>query len=56
MNLTDLRPLSELYTADVTRLRRLEIDAIIARHRVSFNVHRLATEAERLTPIKELLF
>jgi hypothetical protein len=47
MNLTIERPLSELYTADITRLRHAELNAIIALHRVNFEAHRLLAEAEK---------
>lgn len=57
MNLTIERPfsLSEQYSADVARLCRTERDAIIARHRMVFEAHRLAVESERLNPIKVYL-
>jgi hypothetical protein len=51
----DLRPLSELYREEIRRLRPREVDAIIARHRLSYSIHRLTAEAERLNPIKESL-
>jgi hypothetical protein len=52
MNLTLERPfsLSEQYSADVARLFRTERDAIIARHRMVFEAHRLADEADRRSP------
>jgi hypothetical protein len=46
MSLPTDRSLSELYTADVTRLRRAEINAIIARHCVNVETHRLAAETK----------
>lgn len=42
------------YPADVRaereRLRRSELNAIIAHHRMNFEAYRLTDEAERLTP------
>jgi hypothetical protein len=43
------------YPPEVERLRRIELNAIIARHRMVFEAARLAAEAERLNPIKEFL-
>jgi hypothetical protein len=49
-------PLSVLYSADfraeIERLRRSELNVILARHRMNHEAHRLADEAERLNPIK----
>jgi hypothetical protein len=53
MNLPIERPLSELYTADITRLRRLEIDAIIALHRMNVTAHRLTAETKPSRKIYE---
>jgi hypothetical protein len=53
MNLTNERPLSEIYREDVHRLCARELD-LIARHRVLFEQARLAEDAERLNPIKEI--
>jgi hypothetical protein len=47
-------PLSRLWTEDQRRLHAREVD-LIARHRMVFEAHRLAAEAERLNPIKEFL-
>jgi hypothetical protein len=47
VNLPIERPLSELYSADVTRLCRAESDAIIARHRFNFESNRLLAEAAK---------
>lgn len=57
MNLTIERPLSlsEQYSADVARLRRTERDAILARHRVVFQTHRLAEES-RTAQLHEGIF
>jgi hypothetical protein len=52
-------PLSVLYSADVRaeieRLRRSELNVILARHRMNYEAHQLLAEAERLNPIKEFL-
>jgi hypothetical protein len=55
MNLSNERPLSELWTEDQRRLRAREVDLIIARHRLVYAASKLAAEAERLNPIKEFL-
>jgi hypothetical protein len=41
MNLTDLRPLSELYREDQRRLHASEVDVIIARDRMNIEAQRL---------------
>jgi hypothetical protein len=50
MNLTDLRPLSELYREDQRRLRAREVDVIIPCHRIFHSLHRLANEAAQHPP------